>query len=270
MSIRLRQVALVSNEYEKTEKLLKDILGLSVAYRDPGNRPGIEAGVSIFGLRNFVMPIGNQFLELVAPKDEQSDTAAGRYIERRSGPGGYMLLFQVPKRDFNDYRDRLSSLGIREIAGENITGLESEAVHLHPKDFPGCITEFRWCIDEENDDGDWWPVERNWREHRNTDIVSGISGAEIQTADPRSLSDLWSQLLTVPKRCDGDEWSLTVTAGVTIRFVKPTDGRPEGLSAIDLSVKDPENVLKVAALHGCETGHDHFVISGLKLRLKVG
>ena len=87
MSIRLRQVALVCNDYDKTEKLFKDILGLSVAFRDAGNRPGIEAGVSIFGLRNFVMPIGNQFLELVAPKDDRNDTSAGRYIERRSGPG---------------------------------------------------------------------------------------------------------------------------------------------------------------------------------------
>jgi len=269
MSIRLRQVALVGNEYEKTEKLLKDILGLSVAYRDPGNRPGIEAGVSIFGLRNFVMPIGNQFLELVAPKDDRNDTSAGRYIERRNGPGGYMLLFQVPKSGFNDYRDRLTSLGIREIAGESITGSESEAVHLHPKDFPGCITEFRWCINEKNDDGDWWPVERNWREHRNTEVVSGISGAEIQTPDPLALSGLWSQLLNVPECTDGAERSLTVSDGVTIRFVEPSDGRPEGLSAIDLVAKDPQNVLEVAALQGCETGRDNFVISGLKFNVKA-
>ncbi|MDE0845489.1 MAG: hypothetical protein ACJ05G_07705 [Actinomycetota bacterium] len=269
MSIRLRQVALVGNEYEKTEKLLKDILGLSVAYRDPGNRPGIEAGVSIFGLRNFVMPIGNQFLELVAPIDDEIDTSAGRYIDRRSGPGGYMLLFQVPKSDFNDYRNRLTSLGIREIAGESITGSESEAVHLHPKDFPGCITEFRWCINEENEDGDWWPVERNWRENRNTEVVSSIAGAEIQTTDPLALSGLWSQVLNVPKRGNGAEHSLTLSSGVTIRFVEPTDGRPEGLSAIDLIVKNPQNVLEVATLHNCETESDNFVISGLRFNVQA-
>ena len=67
MGFRLRQVAIVGNEYEETEEALKSLLDLDVAYRDPGNRPGHEAGVSIFGLRNFVMPVGNQFLEMVSP-----------------------------------------------------------------------------------------------------------------------------------------------------------------------------------------------------------
>ena len=80
---------------------------------------------------------------------------------------------------------------------------------------------------------------------------------------------MWSQLLNVPQRNDGAECSVTVSAGVTIRFVEPTDGRPEGLSAIDLVVKDPQNVLEVAALHGCETGYDNFVISGLKFNVKA-
>ena len=58
---------MVGDQYEETESALREVFRLDVAYRDPGNRPGREAGVSIFGLKNFVMPIGNQFLELVTP-----------------------------------------------------------------------------------------------------------------------------------------------------------------------------------------------------------
>ncbi|MEL7158287.1 MAG: hypothetical protein AAFN30_17045, partial [Actinomycetota bacterium] len=68
MKARLRQVAMVGHDYDDTERLLRAVFDLEVAYRDPGDRPANEAGVSIFGLRNFVMPIGNQFLELVAPR----------------------------------------------------------------------------------------------------------------------------------------------------------------------------------------------------------
>ena len=91
---------MVGDQYEETESALREVFRLDVAYRDPGNRPGREAGVSIFGLKNFVMPIGNQFLELVTPLMPGPSSAGGRYIERRDGPGGYMLLFQVTRSDY--------------------------------------------------------------------------------------------------------------------------------------------------------------------------
>ena len=44
-------------------------------------------GSAEFGLENTLMPVGRNFLEVVAPIQE--GTAAGRYLDRRGGNGGY-------------------------------------------------------------------------------------------------------------------------------------------------------------------------------------
>ena len=56
-----------------------------VAFNDPG--------VSHFGLENAVIPIGTDFLEVVSPKE--NNTTAGRYLKKRNGDGGYMVIIQV-------------------------------------------------------------------------------------------------------------------------------------------------------------------------------
>src|SRR6185437_8780205 len=57
MWLRLRQIALVARQLAPVVD--RDVFGLEVAYRDPG--------VEAFGLENAVLPVGNQFLEVVAP-----------------------------------------------------------------------------------------------------------------------------------------------------------------------------------------------------------
>ena len=85
MHIRLRQVAMVGDDYDGVEAQLAEGFGLGVAYRDPGDRPGREAGVSPFGLRNFVMPIGDQFLELVQTRAARQAGATSRGGAARAG-----------------------------------------------------------------------------------------------------------------------------------------------------------------------------------------
>ncbi len=84
MWLRLRQIALVAHKLAPVEEALVDILGIEVCFRDPG--------IDHFGLENALLPIGNQLLEVVAPIRE--DTAGGRYLERRGGDGGYMVITQ--------------------------------------------------------------------------------------------------------------------------------------------------------------------------------
>jgi len=57
--LRLRQICLVAADLDAAEADLRAVFGLEVCYRD--------AGVACFGLRNFLMPVGNGFLEIVAP-----------------------------------------------------------------------------------------------------------------------------------------------------------------------------------------------------------
>jgi len=81
----LRQVALVAKERDPVRHEIFELFGLDSDFEDEG--------VSVFGLHNSVMTIGDTFLEIVAPT--QADTTAGRLLERMGGDGGYMILVQT-------------------------------------------------------------------------------------------------------------------------------------------------------------------------------
>ena len=212
------------------------------------------------------MPIGDQFLELVTPQPDAGSTAGGRYIERRGGPGGYMLIFQVPRDDFPGYVDRVKEMGIRIVAGDGIVDETTGAIHLHPKDLPGCITEIRWCENEDVSDGDWWPVEKTWREYKNTEVIEGISGAEIQTDDPAPLAQRWAEVLGLEVIESGGAPAIQVDEAV-VRFVECADGRPEGLGAIDVSSRDVATAAERVGAAGAEVDGATAVINGLRMHL---
>ncbi|MGR3566532.1 MAG: hypothetical protein ACU0CN_02170, partial [Pseudooceanicola nanhaiensis] len=90
--IHLRQVCLVAGALAPAVSALRDVLGLPVAHVDPA--------VGKFGLENTLLTLGSQFLEVVAPT--RAGTAAGRYLDRRGGDGGYMVICQAGDRDAQD------------------------------------------------------------------------------------------------------------------------------------------------------------------------
>ena len=121
--MKLRQCVFVCKDLESSREELCDILGIEVAYRDPG--------VAKWGLVNVVCPIGHDFLEIVTP--DQPGTSAGRYIERRKGDGGYMVIIQVS--DAKAERARVTGLGVRAVAQKDLA--EYNYTHFHPSDTSG-------------------------------------------------------------------------------------------------------------------------------------
>ena len=101
MNLRLRQIAGVAGDLSTVEQQICRVLGVEICYRDKG--------VAYFGLENALFPVGNQLLEVVAPIQE--GTAGGRYIERRKGDGGYMVITQCD--DHPPRRARAEALGVR-------------------------------------------------------------------------------------------------------------------------------------------------------------
>ena len=89
MSIHLRRVALVASDIEAVTDDLCAVFGLRVCHIDPG--------LAIWGLENRLLPIANDFIEVVSPV--QPGTAASRYLERRGGDGGYMVICQADSRE---------------------------------------------------------------------------------------------------------------------------------------------------------------------------
>ena len=83
--MRIRQLVLVSDERDSVVEDLCGLFEIEVAFYDPG--------IIHFGLENAVIPVGDTFLEVVSPVQEE--TTAGRYLERRNGNGGYMVIMQT-------------------------------------------------------------------------------------------------------------------------------------------------------------------------------
>jgi hypothetical protein len=180
--LRLRQAVLVAADLAPAVAALRAELGAGEPYADPG--------VGLFGLENGVLPLGDQFLEVVSPTEE--GTAAGRALERR-GPGGYMLIFQV--EDIAAARARAVAEGVRvvwEIALEDM-----ETVHLHPRDM-GVIVS----LDRPVPAGAWRWAGPEW-----TGGVPGgpsaspgrILGARIEVPDPEAAAARWATVLGVPE-----------------------------------------------------------------------
>ena len=251
--LRLQQIALVAEELRPVIKDLTEVFDIEVCYVDPG--------VGHFGLENSLMPIGNQLLEVVAPIEE--NTAGGRYLARRGGDGGYMVITQCD--DLERRRQRAGELGIRIAHQFEHDGFQN--MQLHPKDTGGSFFETDRQLDGGQPDGPWTPAGPNWQRSRRTDVVSAILAAEIQSPDPEPLAQRWSEIAEIPLR-SGEHGLLELPLdNATVRFVTCSDGRPEGLGGIDLKAVNAGRALEAAERKGSRISDDTILICGTRFRL---
>lgn len=240
--MRIRQIALVAADLPRTLADLRFVLGLGEPFADPG--------VGVFGLENGVLPVGEHFLEVVSPK--QADTSAGRYLQRRGGDGGYMVIFQT--RHLDERRERLESHGVRvvwEIALDDIA-----TAHLHPRDTGGAIVS----IDEARPYESWRWAGPSWKERVRTARVTGLAGVEIQSAEPEALAQRWARIFELP--AGRDPRRLVLDDGGAITFAATTDGRGEGIRTVLLRTSDEEAIRRAAAERGLAVDDDGAVRIG--------
>ena len=254
MWLRLRQIAGVAEKLQPVEEDLTAVLGIRVCYRDPG--------VGYFGLENALFPIGNQLLEVVAPVKE--GTAGGRYLERRGGDGGYMVITQCD--DHPPRRARVDALGIRIVLDNQSD--EFVNMQLHPRDTGGSFFEIDQQLGEGalEPDGPWHPAGPDWQAGRCLDRVSGIVGAEIQCDDPAAVARRWAEIAEIDTDSSDGSWQLPLENAM-LRFVPCTDGRPEGLGGIDIATTDMDAVLAAARDRGCLTGDRQVTLCGMRMNL---
>ena len=253
MWLRLRQIALVAEKLGPVEAELVDVLGISVAHRDPG--------VGNYGLENALLPVGNQLLEVVAPIRE--NTAGGRYLERRGGDGGYMVITQCDEHA--PRRTRVDALGVRIVAqfdSEHYRGMQ-----LHPRDTGGSFFEIDQPLgaNAHDPDGPWEPAGPNWQDYRRLERVTGIVAAELQCDDPGKVAARWSEIAEIPLVDNGNPTMSLENA--TVRFVPCADGRPEGLGGIDIACADAEPILQAAEARGVRSGDNQVYLCGTRMNL---
>lgn len=182
--MRLRQIALMTDDLETATAEVTDLLDAQVCYRDPG--------VALFGLRNVLIPLGSDFLEILAP--EKEDTAGGRHLKRR-GPGGYMVIFQC--EDGKAAREHAVQAGARAVWQYDESGIH--ATHFHPRSLPGAIVSID-SMEESNPDyrrpdARWHWAGPDWKSHRKDNGILGLRGAVIRSRDSAGAIDRWQEVL---------------------------------------------------------------------------
>ncbi len=214
---RLRQAVVVAKDRDAVLSAWQREFGLGSAFADPG--------VGDFGLHNWVVPVGDTFLEVVSPTQER--TTAGRYMERHGGDAGYMVIFQVA--DIGAARDHLRAEQCRTVWNADLATISG--THLHPADVGGAIVS----IDQPRPESSWMWAGPDWESNVRTDVVTQLGGIVVADDDPVELAKRWSTMLALTT-VDG---TATLDDGCTVSFVDSASvGGRSGLVGIDLRAVD--------------------------------
>jgi hypothetical protein len=230
--LRLRQLCLVAQDLESTVEKLCQFLQLEVCHRDPA--------VAKFGLHNALLALGPGMLEVVAPT--QAGTAAGRYLERRQGDGGYMVILDCD--DLSRWPGHLAAQRVRVAA--HLRHDAYEGLQLHPRDTGGALLEINHTEGNSADLlGPYWPAGSTWQafakpHHR-------LTGATLQSDHPETLALRWGEILQREvHRVDdhhfgakwrGGAWSIPLDEGC-LYFVPSQDQRGDGLIGVSLELPE--------------------------------
>ena len=224
---------------------LCELFNFEVAFNDPG--------VAHFGLENAVIPIGTDFLEVVSPVEE--NTTAGRYLNKRGGDGGYMIIIQVDK--FEDSQKLVNEYNIKTVWETDLP--KAKAMHLHPKQMGGAILSLDWMEPKES----WKWAGPNW-EKNISGPIKGIDGVEIQSDDPELMLNTWLRVLGDVER---DHENKILLDNTWIKFSQATDGRGPGISAFGLKAENSNEIIERAQNLGFMVD-DKITIGGVKFYLK--
>ena len=134
-----------------------------------------------------------------------------------------MVILQIPSLENAARRVRAHGARIVWEGGEFV-----RAIHLHPRDTGGTLLSLAQDMR-----GDAWAqAGEGWRSHMRTDVVCGISVAEIACYDPVRCSERWSALLGVER--SGDDGFTIGLAQSSLRFVA-TVTQPHAPSGLTLA-----------------------------------
>lgn len=253
--MRLRQICLVARDLEPAARDLCETFAIRVAYRDP------EVGQ--WGLHNIVAPVGGEFLEIVSPKEE--GTSAERYLDRRGGDGGYMVILNCD--DALAARARAAARGVRDIYRIDRPGYV--ATQFHPRDCGGVMLTMDsvpGVADRREPLAEWPPAGPDWRGKVATTRVAGFAGVTVQTGDPESAARLWSDLIGAPWRREDDAFALDLD-NARVRFRPVADDRGPGIASVALRAADAGAVRRAAEERGLPVRGGRVTVVGTEFAL---
>jgi hypothetical protein len=244
--LRLRQICLVAPHLAPVISDISEIMGLDVCYRD-GN-------VAKYGLENALLPVDTILLEVVAPF--QPGTAAGRFLDKTGGRGGYMAIFCC---DDPDARGKhANDIGVR--TANVITHAPYHGVQLHPRDCRAAFIEFNHTTGSDDVLGPYPPAGPDWQQAIRKDVTLALTEVEMESPDPQGLAAHWGKILGIAVS-DGVELKLP---NAIFRFVK---GKSDLMSGLTFRVADIAKVRDAAKAKGCKVSGDNFDLCGVTFKL---
>jgi hypothetical protein len=248
--VRLRQICLVSPGIEPVTSDIADIMGLKICYRD-GN-------VAKYGLENALLPVDTILLEVVAPL--QPGTAAGRFIDKTGGRGGYMAIFCC---DDPEARGRhANAMGVR--TANVITHAPYHGVQLHPRDCRAAFIEFNHTDGSDDVLGPYPPAGPDWSKSIRKDVTQALLGVEMESPQPEVLAEHWGRIIGIPVGTGKDGDPELDLPNANFRFAK---GASDIMSGLTFRVADIARVRDAAKARGHAVSGDSFVLGGVRFCL---
>ncbi|NLS74186.1 hypothetical protein E3H11_35865 [Bradyrhizobium brasilense] len=245
--MRLRQICLVAPQLAPVIADISAIMGLDVCYRD-GN-------VAKYGLENALLPVDTILLEVVAPFQPGPGTAAGRFIEKTGGRGGYMAIFCCEDPDARGAK--ANAMGVR--TANVITHAPYHGVQLHPRDCRAAFIEFNHTDGSDDVLGPYPPAGPDWQKSIRMDTTLALTEVEMQSPEPEGLAAHWGRIVGIPAG-----GTVVKLPNSTFRFVK---GDSEIMSGLTFKVVDKAKVLDAAKARGCAVKGDGFLLCGVTFKL---
>jgi hypothetical protein len=248
--LRLRQICLVAPHLEPVITDIAAIMGLTVCYRD-GN-------VAKYGLENALLPVDTILLEVVAPF--QPDTAAGRFLDKTGGRGGYMAIFCC---DDPDQRGAdANKIGVR--TANVIDHPPYHGVQLHPRDCRAAFIEFNHTDGSDDRLGPYPPAGPDWATSIRNDVTKALIGVEMQSPEPQGLAEHWGRIIGVTVHPNRDGEPELKLSNCSFRFVK---GASEIMSGLTFRVGDVAAVSNAAKARGYAVAGGSFLLGGVTFNL---
>jgi len=248
--MRLRQICLVAPKLEPVISDIAAIMGLNECFRD-GN-------VAKYGLENALLPVDTILLEVVAPF--QPGTAAGRFIDKNGGRGGYMAILCCDDPDA--YGRRANEMGVR--TANVITHAPYHGVQLHPRDCRAAFIEFNHTEGSDDILGPYPPAGPDWQKSIAKDVTLALTDVEMESPEPEVLAAHWGKIIgvAVSKNAKGEPELKLPNA--SFHFVK---GPADLMSGLTFKVAYIAKVREAARAKGCKVTGDGFDLCGVRFSL---
>src|SRR6202140_1794031 len=248
--MRLRQICLVASHLEPVISDIAEIMGLNVCYRD-GN-------VAKYGLENALLPVDTILLEVVAPF--RPGTAAGRFLDKTGGHGGYMAIFCCDDPDERARHARETGVRVANV----IDHAPYHGVQLHPRDCRAAFIEFNHTDGSDDILGRYPPAGPDWQKSIRKDVTQALIGVEMESPEPQGLAEHWGRIIGIAVTRNASGEPELKLPNASFRFVR---GESEIMSGLTFKVGDIARVRDAAKAKGCAVSGDGFDLCGVTFRL---